>query len=192
LGLTIRSQENELEIIKKRVKQMTTDLHLLEKNELKELLNKGWMTHDAMWFYNCLKECGIEKTNKINKAAIRDMSAIEIKRIQKTVGAGNPTTFEELKNLFDSAMEIATGKFMKYDYHSPAHNIIHGEWKSCFAYEGIKALGVIDRYECGIMLRIETWLDTLGIKYEVQPKITGCMMHTNGRCFRDYKFFFDK
>ena len=36
----------------------------LEKNELKELLNKNWMTHDAMWFYNCLQECGIEKTIK--------------------------------------------------------------------------------------------------------------------------------
>jgi len=28
----------------------------LEKKELKELLNKNWMTHDAMWFYNCLQE----------------------------------------------------------------------------------------------------------------------------------------
>ena len=37
-------------------------------------------------FYNCLKECGIEQTNKINKAAIRDMSAIEIKRIKKAAG----------------------------------------------------------------------------------------------------------
>ncbi len=26
----------------------------LEMKQLKELLNKGWMTHDAMWFYNCL------------------------------------------------------------------------------------------------------------------------------------------
>ena len=52
----------------------------VENDELKELLVKGWMTHDAMWFYHSLQEFGIEKTNKINKAAIRDMSAIEIKR----------------------------------------------------------------------------------------------------------------
>ena len=54
----------------------------------------------------------------------------------------------------------------------------------------MKALGVIDRYECGIMLRIDTWLETLGIQYEVEPKVTGCMMYTNGKCFRDYRFFF--
>lgn len=43
---------------------MTTDLIPLQKNELKELLNKGWMTHDAMWFYNCLQEFGIERQIK--------------------------------------------------------------------------------------------------------------------------------
>ena len=168
---------------------MTDDLPL-EKSELKELLNKGWMTHDAMWFLNCLKECGIELTNKINKAAIKDMSAIEIKRIQKAVGMGQIGTFDEFQRFFGLAMNIATGKFMKYEYSIPAKNLIHAEWKKCFAYEGMKAMGVADRYECGIMLRIDTWLDALGIKYEVEPKITGCMMHTNGHCFRDYKFFF--
>jgi hypothetical protein len=164
----------------------------LEKKELKELLNKGWMTHDAMWFYNCLQECGIEKTNKINKAAVKGMAAVEIKRIRKALGSPKIETFDHFKRFFDLSMEIATGDFMKYDYTMSAQNVLHGEWKSCFAYEGIKALGVIDRYECGIMLRIDTWLDTLGIKYEVEPKVTGCMMHTDGICYRDYKFFFEK
>jgi hypothetical protein len=172
--------------------EMTTDSIPLEKSELKELLSKNWMTHDAMWFHHCLQEFGIEKTNKINQAAVRDMSAIEIKRIQKAFGLGQPTTFAEFKILFDMAMAVATGKFMKYSYSAPATNHIHAEWHSCFAYEGMKALGVADRYECGIMLRIDTWLDTLGIKYEVEPKVTGCMMHTDGKCAWDYRFFFDK
>jgi len=171
---------------------MNSETNSLGKNELKEILNKNWMTHDAMWFYNCLQEFGIEKTNKINKAAIRDMAAIEIKRIQKAVGAGQLNTFDVFKSFFDKAMDIATGKFMKYKYSSPAKNLIHAEWESCFAYEGMKGLGVANRYECGIMLRIDTWLDTLGIQYEVEPKVTGCMMHTDGRCFRDYRFFFEK
>ena len=171
---------------------MVANFNSLSKNQLKEILNKNWMTHDAMWFYNCLQEFGIEKTNKINKAAIRDMATIEIKRIQKAVGAAQINTFDEFKSFFDQAMEIATGKFMKYKYSSPAHNLIHAEWESCFAHEGMKALGVADSYECGIMLRIDTWLNTLGIKFEVEPKVTGCMMHTDGKCAWDYKFFFEK
>jgi hypothetical protein len=164
----------------------------LEGRQLKELLNKCWMTHDAMWFYNCLQEVGIEKTNSINKAAIRALAAIEIKRVQKALCIEKIETFEDFKRLFDAAMTIFTGEFMKCTYSTPAKNVIHGEWQSCFAYDGVKALGVIDRYECGIMERIESWLDSLGIKYEVEPKVTGCMMYTDGRCYRDYKFFFDK
>jgi len=164
----------------------------LSKDEIKELVSKNWITHDAMWFYHCLQEFGIEKTNQLNKAAIRDMSAIEIKRIHKAMGAAPINTFDEFKHFFDVTMEIATGKFMKYKYGSPSHNLIHGEWESCFAHEGMKALGVADRYECGVMLRINTWLDTLGIKYELKPNISGCLMHTDGKCAWDYRFFFDK
>jgi len=164
----------------------------LKTDELKELLTKNWMTHDAMWFYQCLHEFGIEKTNKVNQAAIRAMSAIEIKRIQKAVGMGPPATFAEFKTLFDMAMTVATGKFMKYSYNAPDTNHIRAEWHECFAYEGMKSMGVADRYECGIMLRIDTWLDTLGINYEVEPKITGCMMHADGKCVWDYRFFFEK
>jgi len=168
-------------------------MKLPKKDELKELLIKGWMTHDGMWFYHCLQECGIETTNRINKAAIRAMSAIEIKRIQKAVGAGDLDTFDAFKQFFEITMQIVKGEFMEFTYSMPAKNMMRSEWRgSCFAYDGVKALGAIDRYECGIMLRIETWLDTLGIKYEVEPRVTGCMMHTDGKCFRDYRFFFDK
>ena len=171
---------------------MATDSIVLNKNELKELLNKSWMTHDAMWFLNCLNEYGIEQTNKINKAAVRDMAAIEIKRHQKALGVQKFNSFDEFKQFFDQVMAIVSGKFMKYKYESPAKNMLHAEWESCFAYEGMKALGVADRYECGISLRIDIWFATLGIKYEVEPKVTGCMMHTDGKCFRDYRFFFEQ
>lgn len=169
---------------------MTIKTISIKKDEIKEIVSKNWITHDAMWFYHCLHEFGIEKTNQLNKAAIRDMSAIEIKRIHKAMGAPPITTFDEFKHFFDQAIGIATGKFMKFKYSSPFHNLIHGEWESCFAHEGVKALGVAQHYECGVMLRINTWLETMGIAYELEPQITGCMMQTDGRCFRDYRFFF--
>ena len=162
----------------------------LEMKQLKELLNKGWMTHDAMWFYNCLQEVGIEKTNKINRAAVKAMAAAEIKRLKKALSVDKINTWSDFRELFDAAMVVYTGEFMKYSYRSPCMNTIQAEWLSCFAYEGIKSLGVIDRYECGIMDRIESWLDAVGVKWEVEPKVTGCMMHTDGKCYREYHFFF--
>lgn len=164
----------------------------LDKDELKELLNKCWMTHDALWFFNCLQVLGIEKTNQLNKAAIRSLGPIETKRYQKALGINRIESYDELIHFFKMAMEIVSGKFMKYRFDFSEKNLIRAEWQSCFAYEGMKRLGVADQYECGIMLRIEVWFDTLGIPYEVQPKVTGCMMHTDGRCYRDYRFNFEK
>jgi len=42
----------------------------------------------------------------------------------------------------------------------------------------------------GIMDRVESWYDSLGIKYEVEPKVIGCMMHTEVNATVDYTFFF--
>ena len=49
----------------------------LQKEEIVELLNRWWMTHDGMWFYHCLKNLGIEKANELNKAAIRSLAPME-------------------------------------------------------------------------------------------------------------------
>ncbi len=54
----------------------------------------------------------------------------------------------------------------------------------------MKKYGMIDQYQCGIMDRVEGWFDGLGIPYTVTPKVDGCMMHTEGRCYRDYRFEF--
>ena len=81
---------------------------------------------------------------------------------------------------------------MNFTYSFPSENIFHWEWgdQQCFAYEGIKKLGVIDQYQCAIFERPEVWFKTLGIEYSITPRLDGCMMHTNGKCFRDFKFCF--
>jgi hypothetical protein len=34
---------------------------------------------------------------------------------------------------------------------------------------------------------IECWLDALGIKYDIYPKIDKCVMHKKGSCYGDIK-----
>lgn len=162
----------------------------LEKGELKELLIKCWMTHDGMWFLHCLKEFGIEKTNKINKAAGRSLAAVEIVRVRKAFGIAKIETFEEFKGALARAREVLTGEFMKFDFNYPAENLMRIQTDKCFAYEGMKRLGVSDNYECGIFSRMEGWFDGLGVKYDVRPRVEGCMMQTEGRCYRNYTFYF--
>jgi hypothetical protein len=95
-------------------------------------------------------------------------------------------TFGEFWDFFQVAMTTLTGDFMKYSFVSKDMNRIRGTWHQCFTHDGIKALGVIDKYECGIMDRVKSWFDSLCIKYELEPKEIGRMMHTEGQCHRNY------
>ncbi|MFX1302555.1 MAG: DUF6125 family protein [Promethearchaeota archaeon] len=164
----------------------------METEDLKELLIKCWMTHDGMWFYHCLKECGMMKTNKINRAAIKSLANVEIKRIKRAFNIKKIDTFNDLKFLFNNALKTFKADFMEFSFNFPSTNHLHCKLQKCWAYDGIKKIGAIDQYECGIFDRIEGWFESLGIKYEAEPVIEGCLMHTIGQCFRDYHFFFDK
>ncbi len=163
----------------------------MDAKQLTELLNKNWMTHDAMWFLHCMQECGMEKTNKINRAAVRSMAMIEAMRLSRALGMEKVANYEDFKKLFQAAADLVMPDFMKFSYSFLEDGVIHAEWQSCFAHDGMKKIGMIDQYECGIFERIEGWLDALKIHYTVSPLVQGCMMHNEGQCYRDYRLQFD-
>ena len=167
-------------------------MNSFKEHELKELLIKSWMTHDGMWFYHCLKECGIEKTNKINKAASKSLGTIEIKRFKKAFNIDSIKTFEELKKFIKNVISIVKADFMKFSFDFSRDNEINFKMHKCFAYDGTKRIGVIDQYICGIYDRIDGWFESLGIEYEVSPQIDGCLIHEGKKCIRNYNFFFRK
>ena len=162
----------------------------MDQEKLKDLILKCWMTHDAMWFYHCMQEHGVENANEINKAAIRSLAAIEIDRIRKAFGLETIRDLGELRKLTVSAFGVLTSTFMGFIYSFPAENILHWEMTKCFAYTGMTRLGVIDRYECGVIYRVASWFDSLGIPYTLTPSVKGCMMHSRGFCSGEFHFFF--
>src|SRR5512137_2403555 len=81
--------------------------------EITDLLHKGWMSHDGMWFYHCFQEFGIEKANKLNKAAIKSLAPLEIERIRKALGIEKKIeNFQELKDFFEKACPLVIPPFM--------------------------------------------------------------------------------
>jgi hypothetical protein len=71
-------------------------------------------------------------------------------------------------------------------------NVMHWEFEpgQCFAYKGIKRIGAIEQYECGVIYRIECWLNCLGIQYKTIPKIDKCLMHMTGCCSGEIELTF--
>ena len=166
------------------------NMKTIDKEEMKELLVKCWMTHDGLWFYHSLQECGIEKTNRINQAAARAIGAVEAKRIMRAFGMEKIETFEELREFIDHGFDLVRGDFMELVFDCTTENALHVNTKRCFAFEGISKMGAIEGYDCGIFARVSGWFDGMGIDFEISPPLQGCLMHAEGKCFRDFRFSF--
>jgi len=54
----------------------------------------------------------------------------------------------------------------------------------------LKRRGVIDKYECGPLYRIECWIEEFRIKYKFNPEIEGCIMPLNGNCSGNIQLHF--
>jgi len=171
---------------------MNTPLEL-QVEEIIDLLTRCWMTHDGMWFHHCLKNFGIEKANDLNKAAIKSLAPMEIERIRKALGIEKQIeNFQELKDFIIAASYLFIPAFMNITISFPKENMLHWEFEpgSCFAYKGIKRMGAIDEYECGVIYRLACWFDSLGIKYNVSPRVRRCLMFESGVCRGDFDFYF--
>lgn len=157
----------------------------MSQKETVDLLNMCWMTHDGMWFSHSLTEFGIEKTNQLNKAAIKSLAPIEIKRIKNILGIREEIrTFNAFVAFFHEAAKLMIPDFMNVRFSFPGENTMawtFGRGK-CFAYAGIKRLGAIDAYECGVLYRVQCWLDAMGIENRFDPVVDKCRMHHNGKC----------
>ena len=169
-------------------------LDSLTKQNIIDLLNRCWMTHDGMWFFHCLQEFGIEKANKMNKAAIRSLAPIEVARIKGALGMEKEriATFEEFEDFFSKASKLFIPDFMNVAMSFQSHSTLHWEFeqKQCFAYKGMKRIGVIDQYRCGVIYRLECWFDSLGLKYTLMPQIDRCLMVSEGNCCGGFRFSF--
>ena len=167
-------------------------LEKMNKTDLKEFFSKNWLTHDAMWYGNCVLDQGPEIANRLNKKAARSMAAIEIKRIMSLMDIPRTTTithFDNLAEIIETAVLLVQTNFMKFDFSFPIKNVLHGQFHECFAHDAVKQYGMIREYECGILERVKGWLDTIKVDYTLTPAFTGCLMHQKGSC--EFNFYFE-
>ena len=167
----------------------------IDRNVLKDHLIKNWMTHDATWFFMVFQKYGIEAANDLNKESIKVLAAFETQRARRLLkmDENRITSFEPLKMFFDEMFRLSTGEFMGFNYHWPEENVLQWDFRdgTCFAYRGMQRLGVADQYDCGVIYRVLKWIELAGIRYEISPRIEGCLQHTMGKCSGRIRFFFD-
>ncbi|MBD3211360.1 MAG: hypothetical protein GF311_02040 [Candidatus Lokiarchaeota archaeon] len=159
----------------------------LNKEELKNLLVKNWMSHDGSWFLNTFLRVGIKEANKINKGAIKMLASLEIARIKRLSEFNDKqiNNYQELTDFMKTTYSVLKGDFMDFTISFLGKNRFHWEMGKCFAFEGMKRLGIENEYECGVIYRVSCWLNELGIKHKIVPKIKHCLLNSQNQCSGD-------
>jgi hypothetical protein len=168
----------------------------LTSQDVKELIGKCWITHDGVWFAHTLLETNIQTANRLNKAAIKSLSSIEIKRFKKILDISDDplNSFAALTDFFLNVSDLLIPAFMNVVITFSEPDMIHWAFneKNCFAYNGVSMLGVVDGYECGPLFRIKCWLEELGIPYDMKPDVNLCVMPEKGVCSGRFKVHLSK
>lgn len=163
-------------------------LDRMTRPDVRDLVAKGWLTHDAMWFDQAARSFGIERANQLNRAAIGAMAPFEMRRLVRALGVdrchlGNAGA---VAGLVADGIELLTPASVAGRIHISAGDGDTLEWAweegECFAYKGMAGFGWIDGYRCGVIYRVECWLDALGVRPLGEPSVEGCLMHATGRC----------
>lgn len=159
----------------------------LGRPQIRDLLSKGWLTHDGMWFDQAARALGLEEANRLNLAAIRAMAPFEVSRLSEAlgVGAGDLGDAEAVVRFVAAGIALVTPGSVSSRMHVRAEaGRLHWEWDAgeCFAYKGMQRFGHLDGYECGVIYRVECWLEALGVRRPGGRAVAGCLMHDTGRC----------
>jgi hypothetical protein len=166
-------------------------LQILNQEQLRDILIRNWMTHDALWYGEVARRLGMTEASPMNLRVSRELGRIECRRLLKGSNATFPKNMAQYVELFDFVMSVFVPNFMKWEIDYPGKNIQVFRISECFAHRGMEKAGLIADYECGIFERIEGWFDAMRLKYTRRPDLSRCLKYKGVDCIITVEFYFD-
>jgi hypothetical protein len=157
-------------------------LNNLSFDSQKDLLIKGWMSHDARWYTAVAEHFGIEAANRLNQMVARELGRVEMKRLMKALNVPPLRNMEEYLNLKKTALSMFGPDLIDYEIKILDHQSYEMHLERCFAHENIVKAGIKDQYECGIFSRLQGWIDAQGLQHELAPALGKCMKVLGKEC----------
>lgn len=135
--LNVRYLRGELE----RKDGMT--LQIRNQEQLRDILIKNWMTHDALWYGEVAKRLGMKEASPLNLRVSRELGRVECRRLMKEFNTTFPKNMAQYVELFDFVMGVFGPTFPKWEIEYPGDNIQVFRISECFAHRGMEKAGLI-------------------------------------------------
>jgi len=166
-------------------------LNLLPFETKKDLLIRGWMSHDARWFMAVAERFGIEEANRLNQIVCRELGQVEIRRFMKALNLPLPKNIDAHLRINKAAISLYGPDLIEYEIKVLDRQSYEMDIKRCFAHENVVRAGIKDQYECGILVRVQGWIDAQGLKHELIPTLGKCMKVQGKECRHHLNLRFD-
>ncbi len=148
----------------------------------KDLLIRGWMSHDARWFMAVARHFGMEAANRLNQSVWRELGRVEMKRYMKTLALSPSRNLEEYLTLLEAALSLYGSGLVEYEIKPLNGQSYKMHMKRCFAYENIVRAGIEKQCECGVFARLQGWVDAQELSHDLTPPLGKCMMVSGKEC----------
>ncbi len=163
----------------------------LNREELRDILIRNWMTHDSLWYGEVASRFGMTEASPMNLRVCKKLGKIEYRRLMKMVGVSTPSNMVDYRELFELGKKVFFPDFMNVQIKYLEDDLQVFRVLDCFAYKGMKEAGVIDDYECGIFERIEGWFEAMDLMYTLTPELSRCLKLKGDDCTITVKFNFE-
>ena len=160
----------------------------LSPTEREALLIKCWMSHDARWFMAVAREYGLEVTNRLNRSAAHEIGKVEARRIVRALELPPVTSLGDYLLAQEVIISFLGPDLLDYGVTRLGENACRVHVRRCFANENAQRAGVAEHLDCGIFARVTGWIDALGLKYEVSPRLGKCLRAQGRECIYTLSF----
>ena len=155
----------------------------LDQPAEKELLRRCWYWHDARWFAGVAAEFGIETANRINRANVRALGQVEMRRLMRAAGVERVATIAGALRLYEAARELyVPASFMEADVEGVSGAGYDVVMRRCYVHENIVRAGIAATYGCAVFERLQGWHDAWALPLaETLPPRT-CALAAGREC----------
>ncbi len=146
-----------------------------------EFLRKNWLSHDARWQMEVVKNFGWDAGNKINKAVIKDIGNVMIFRMMKIFGITEVRNIEKLRTLILSIVNLNFPPPANvYQLERVSNSTLCIKCQKCSTYDNVKKVRATKLYECGCFSLREGFFNALNLTLEQERE--SCLMNGDKEC----------
>jgi hypothetical protein len=162
---------------------MMTEGPVLDPETEKDLLRRCWLWHDARWFAAVAGEFGMAAANRINRANVRALGQVEMRRLMKARGVDQVADLAAAMRLYDAGRDLyVPGSLMDAEVGAIADGSYEVTFRRCYVHENIVRAGIADAYECAVFARIEGWHDAWGLPLAEDLPARTCALAAGQQC----------